>query len=120
MIYLELESPGYQKWTKKLPELNRLNAKRGYPLHIAVLTHKFDSLLRMVKLCKVPRRELKIDPTVKSHIGANIIHLLFVKYERDSQKSKEILHELIQIPELDLNHIDQMKAAPLHIAMRKR
>ena len=52
LIYLEVEKPGYSEWTKKLPELNKLNLKRGYPIHIAVLTHKFDSLQRLVKLWK--------------------------------------------------------------------
>ena len=60
-----------------------------------------------------------IDPKVKSNIGANIGHLLFVKYEKDPILAKKILIKCFKNG-VDLNHIDTLKAAPIHVAIRKR
>lgn len=61
-----------------------------------------------------------VDPCVFSQIGANVLHLLFVKYEEDSQLAYKILTECIKLKNIDPNLIDNLKAAPLHVAIRKR
>lgn len=60
-----------------------------------------------------------VDGKVKSNIGANICHLLFVKYEKDPILAKKILLKCLKIG-VDLNHVDSLKAAPIHVAIRKR
>jgi hypothetical protein len=97
---------------EKVPDLNFCNPRHGFPFHIAVLSQKFDIALRMLDLdC--------IDATVKSNIGANIGHLLFVKYDKDPILAKKILFKCEE-HKVDLNHIDTLKAAPIHVAIRKR
>ena len=58
--------------------------------------------------------------TVLSQIEANIVHLLFVKYNKNPEMSRQILTECLKVPSLNLNHVDSLKATPLHVAMRKR
>ena len=60
-----------------------------------------------------------IDPHVLTTIGANIIHLLFVKYEKDPDVAFKILMECIKLG-VDVNLVDTLKAAPIHVALRKR
>ena len=69
-----------------LPDLNQNSLKHGYPIHIAVLSRKFDIALRMLKLAPG-----FVDVSVLSSIGANIVHLLFVKYEEDCELAFKIL-----------------------------
>jgi len=62
-----------------------------------------------------------IDVAVTNTIGANLLHLLFVKYEKDFRQTKRILYECVKLRDvLDLNLIDSLEACPLHVAMRKR
>ena len=84
------EDPRFaRQYTKKLPDLNQYHEKHGYPLHIAILSHRFDIALRMMKLSKTGDGEdgsgfpHAVDTTVTSQIGANVIHLLLVKYDKD-------------------------------------
>ena len=61
-----------------------------------------------------------IDPNVKTfQVEANIIHLLFVKFEKDPDIGIKILRECIKLG-VDLNHVDSLQAAPIHVALRKR
>ena len=94
--------------------MNKLNSKHGYPLHIAILSHKFEIALRMLRLG--PKI---VNPKITTQIGANIIHLLFVKYDKDSVLSYQILKECLRL-KVDVNHIDDLRASPLHVAIRKR
>ena len=97
-------------------DLNLLNQKHGYPLHIAILSHKFEIAKRLIFL---NRRYQQVDVSALTTIRANIIHLLFVKYDKDSVLAYEILKECIR-QKVNVNHIDDLKAAPIHVAMRKR
>ena len=72
--------------------------KHGHPLHIAILSKKFDVALRMLKLAPE-----YVDPCVFSQIGANILHLLFVKYEEDCQLAYKILTECIKLKNINPN-----------------
>lgn len=98
----------------RVPNLMMIHEKHGFPLHIAVLSHKLDVALRMLRLGPPA-----IDPHVLTSIGANVVHLLFVKYEKDAVTGFEILKECLKLG-LDVNHVDTLKAAPLHVALRKR
>lgn len=60
-----------------------------------------------------------VNPTVLTSIGANIIHLLFVKYDKDAILSFKILKECISL-KIEMNKIDDLRASPLHVAIRKR
>jgi hypothetical protein len=42
-----------------------------------------------------------------------------VKYDKDPIMSLKILRECISLG-VDVNHIDQISAAPIHIALRKK
>ena len=46
--------------------------------------------------------------------------MLFVKYDKDVKLARQILFECLKIDELNVNHIDSLKATPLHVAMRER
>ena len=48
-----------------------------------------------------------IDVSVLTSVGANIGHLLFVKYEKDPIMAKEILYKCYHL-KVDLNHIRTM------------
>ena len=53
--------------------LNKISLKHGYQLHISILTEKFDIALYILN-------DPNCDPHVLNTIGANVVHLLFVKY----------------------------------------
>lgn len=91
--------------------LNQLSLKHGYPLHIAILANKFDIVLDMLNRDDV-------DPKVMNTIGANCVHLLFVKYDKDSILAYEILKKLIA-KGVNVNLVDQIGGSPVHIALRK-
>lgn len=109
-------------YTKKLPDLNVCSIRHGYPIHIAILSHKFEIALRMLRIAKrgpsVP--PCAVDATVTSSIGANIVHLVFVKYEKNPVLGFKILLQCANLGNVNLNHIDTLKAAPIHVAIRKR
>jgi ankyrin repeat protein len=42
-----------------------------------------------------------------------------VKYDKDPETAFEILKECLH-QGIDVNHVDSLKAAPLHVALRKR
>ena len=65
--------------------MNQQSLKHGYPLHMAILSHKFEIALQMLKL------KDQIDPNVLNSVGANVAHLLFVKYDKDSVTAFKIL-----------------------------
>ena len=71
-------------------------------MHIAILSHKFGIALRMLKLGPA-----FVNPTTLTTIGANIIHLLFVKYDKDAIMSFKILKECIN-QKIDMNLIDDL------------
>ena len=91
-----------------------MNQKHGYPLHISILSHKLDITVRMLKM-----RNNLVNANILTSIQANILHLLFVKYEKDKVLGKEILTEAVSLG-VDANHIDSLEASPLHVAVRKR
>jgi ankyrin repeat protein len=64
-------------------DLNKQSLKHGYPLHMAILSQKFDIALYLLKM--------DVDPHVLNTIGANLIHLLFVKYDKDLSLALQIL-----------------------------
>ena len=76
------------------------------------MTEKFDIALDILN-------SETANPHVLNTIGANIIHLLFVKYDKDASLSLCILKRCIAIG-VDVNLIDQINAAPIHIALRKK
>lgn len=59
-------------------DLNLQSKKHGYPLHMAILGHKFDVALTLLQ-------NQNLDPNVLNTVGANVIHLLFVKYDKDPE-----------------------------------
>ena len=67
-------------------------------MHIAILSHKFDITLELLK-----RKDL--NPNMLNTIGANSIHLLFVKYDKDSVLAFEILKKMVQLG-VDVNLVD--------------
>lgn len=93
-------------------DLNKLSLKHGYPLHIAILTEKFDIALDLL-------HSASTNPHVYNTIGANIIHLLFVKYDRDAVTAFRILNRCLALC-VNVNLVDQIYAAPIHIALRKK
>lgn len=97
--------------TEFLPELNKQNEKHGYPLHISIFFHKLEVTLRMLKL--------GVDSSVLTSIGANIIHLLFVQYDKDPVSAFQIMEECVKLG-VNFNLVDSQKAAPIHLALRKR
>lgn len=83
----------------KLPvDLNKPSLKHGYPLHIAILSHKFDIAFEMLS-------KKEIDPQVLNTIGANSLHLLFLKYEKDTMIGFEILKKMVKMG-VDVNLVD--------------
>jgi hypothetical protein len=80
---------------------------------MAILSQKFDVALQLLKMKE------EIDPNVLNTIGANLVHLLFVKYDKDALLSQKILRECVNLG-VNVNHIDQIHAAPIHIALRKK
>ena len=72
--------------------------KHGYPLHISILTEKFDIALDILN-------NKSANPHVLNTIGANIVHLLFVKYDKDAILSHHILKRCIAL-NVDVNLID--------------
>jgi hypothetical protein len=86
--------------------------KHGYPLHISILTEKFDIALDILN-------DPNCNPHVLNTIGANVVHLLFVKYDKDLSLSIKILNRCISLG-VDVNLVDQINAAPIHIALRKK
>jgi len=115
-----------RKYTKKLPNLNEFHEKHGYPLHIAILSHRFDIAYRMMKLGKNVHDKggngfpYAVDTSVTSQIGANIVHLLLVKYDKDCDLAKKILGECVKSKSINLNLIDSLKAAPMHVGIKKK
>ena len=89
--------------TKSLPDLKVFSKKHGHPLHIAILSKKFDVALKMLKLA--PKY---VDHSVFSQIGANVMHLLFVKYEEDCQLAYKILTECMKLKNINPNLIDDL------------
>jgi hypothetical protein len=63
--------------------------KHGYPIHIAILSHKFEVALEMLNI-------KELNPNVLNTIGANLIHLLFVKYDKDTMQAYSILKKCVQ------------------------
>ena len=61
----------------------------------------------------------QIDPNVLNSVGANVVHLLFVKYDKDTLTAFSILKQCLEVG-VDLNLIDRMAAAPIHLALGKR
>ena len=124
------------RWTTKLPNLNKSCHKNGFPIHIAVLGHKFDVALRMLHLSKedVPQLmdmevndgietfdNVDVNVSVVNAIGAHILHLLMVKFEKDFKMTKKLLYQIVKMRDIiDINLIDSLQACPLHVAMRKR
>lgn len=105
-------------YSRKLPDLNACSLRHGYPLHIAILSHKFEIALRMLRISG--SGPFSVNASVTSSIGANIIHLVFVKYEKNPELGFKILQQCIKLGTVSLNHIDTLKAAPIHVAIRKR
>jgi len=79
-------------------DYNKVSLKHGYPFHIAILSHKFDIALDMLAIESV-------NPHVLNTIGANSIHLLFVKYDKDAMLAFKILKKCLQ-RKVDVNLID--------------
>lgn len=111
---IEEKLKGNDAITNKIPDLHRANIKHGFPIHMAILSHKFEIALRILTI-----RNNLVDPHITTSIGANIIHLLFVKYDKDPDTAFKILLECIRMG-VDVNHIDDLDAAPIHVALRKR
>jgi len=109
-----LDAIQLNKNARKVPDLKRANVKHDYPIHMAILSHKFEIALRILLM-----NDDLVDPHITTQIGANIIHLLFVKYDKDPELAFQILLECIR-KGVDVNHIDDLKAAPIHVALRKR
>lgn len=103
-----LSSPNLQRL-----DLNQQSLKHGYPLHMAILSHKFEIALQMLTL------KDQIDPNVLNTVGANVAHLLFVKYDKDAVTAFKILKQCLEVG-VDLNLIDRMAAAPIHLALGKK
>lgn len=83
-----------RRYSKKLPDMNICSQRHGFPLHIAILSHKFEIALRMLRTARFPGRKappFAVDAAVTSSIGANIIHLVFVKYEKNPELAFKIL-----------------------------
>ena len=93
-------------------DVNLHAGEHGYPLHYAIMSEKFD-----IALALVSSRE--IDPHVLNTIGANMVHLLFVKYDKEATLAYEILKRSIELG-VDMNLVDSIGAAPIHIALRKK
>lgn len=70
----------------------------------------------MLKLAK--ERQL-VNPCITSQIDANLMHLLFVKFDKDPKLAERILREALEMG-IDVNHVDKLNATPIHVAMRKR
>ena len=68
-------------------DLNRQSLKHGYPLHMAILSHKFEVALELLAM------DDRLDPHVLNTVGANVVHLLFVKYEKNPKTAFEILRK---------------------------
>lgn len=66
---------------------------------MAILSQKFDVAIYLLKM--------KADPNVLNTIGANLIHLLFVKYDKDLTLALEILKLCISLG-VNVNLIDQI------------
>ena len=66
---------------------------------MAILSQKFDVAIYLLKM--------KADPNVLNTIGANLIHLLFVKYDKDLTLALEILKLCISLG-INVNLIDQI------------
>lgn len=94
-------------------DINKQSLKHGYPLHMAILSHKFDIA------CDLMRMTHKIKPDVLNSIGANLVHLLFVNYDNDAVNAFKILKLCIYL-KVNPNLVDQIQAAPIHIALRKK
>lgn len=94
-------------------DLNRQSLKHGYPLHMAILSHKFDIALELLSM------QERLDPNVLNTVGANVVHLLFVKYDKDAVTAFQILKKCADRG-VDLNLIDRMQAAPIHLALGKK
>jgi ankyrin repeat protein len=92
--------------------INQLSSKHGYPLHIAILSSKFDVAIEMLR---VPG----LDPHVLNTIQANCVHLLFLKYDKEPGPAFEVLKMLVKM-KVQVNLIDSIGASPIHIALRKR
>lgn len=96
-------------------DLRKVHEKHGCPLHVSILSHKFDVALRMLRL-----GPLVVDPhMLTTTVQANILHLLFVKFDKDEETATEILSECVKLG-VNVNHVDSLEAAPIHLALRKR
>lgn len=60
-----------------------------------------------------------IDPHVLNSVGANTVHLLFVKYDKNSKMAFDVLKRCIELG-INCNLIDRMQAAPIHLALGKK
>ena len=80
---------------------------------MAILAHKFESALRMLSL------KDQIDPHVVNTVRANVVHLLFVKYDKDAVTAFKILKQCVEVG-CDLNLLDNLAAAPIHLALGKK
>jgi hypothetical protein len=54
---------------------------------MAILSQKFDIALYLL--------QMRADPNVLNTIGANLVHLLFVKYDKDLDLALKILKKCI-------------------------
>ena len=79
---------------------------------MAILSHKFEVALHLLSMPGV-------DPHVLNSVGANTVHLLFVKYDKNAKMALEVLRRCIDLG-VDCNLIDRMQAAPIHLALGKK
>ena len=77
-------------------DLNKISLQHGYgyPIHMSVLSHKFDTTLLMMENNDT-RYLSNVDYHVLNTIGANIVHLLLVKYDKDTKLGKEVLKKCV-------------------------
>ena len=92
--------------------MNRQSLKHGYPVHMAILSHKFEIALQLLSMPDV-------DAHVLNSVGANTVHLLFVKYDKDAEMALKVLKRCIELG-VDCNLVDRMQAAPIHLALGKK
>ena len=60
-----------------------------------------------------------VDMHVLNSIGANTVHLLFVKYDKEAETALKVLKRCIELS-VDCNLVDRMQAAPIHLALGKK
>lgn len=109
---IKLGKAGSQEVTKKLPDVNEAHESHGYPLHVAVLSKKMEVVLSLLQVQDT-------DASALTSFGANIFHLLLVKYDSDRDTCYRILQLCLE-KGVDVNHVDTLNAVPIHIALRKK